>query len=181
MRSGLDVHWVPCFDGGHPKNEGRASFWIAPRRDTFAGCSPRVLRYFLYALEKRGGDPIAFLDAPMAEGERERLLAGSKELWCTAIFTFLSGRKTVHDGKRVVALPPAKAAGLPERKVFGFSSVDAAIDDAGRIRYGAAPDSRRVQRFEILDRKGYAEAMTSMTAALLEGLDRTKEADPGSR
>ncbi len=172
MRSGLDVRWVPCFDGGAPKNIRCGSEWVARRADLLAGCSPRVLQYFIYGLKRKSGDPIAFLDAPVDPEEKKWLLSDSKELFCTAIFTCLAGRRTVQQGARCVALPPARAAGLPERKVFGFSPVDVIVSNDGRVRYEAGPGSRRVLRFEILDRERYGEAMTQMTAALLEGLGR---------
>lgn len=172
LRSDLDLRWVPCFDGGAPRNDGHASFWMAPRKACFETCAPEVQQFFLYCLKKKAEPPIAALREPVDPAERDWLLKGSKELWCTAIFTTLSGRLQVHDGKRWLVLPPERAAGLAERKVFGFSTVEVTASDDGSVRYGPGPGSRKVERFEVLDRERYAEAMTSMTAGLLEGLGR---------
>ncbi|MBI4605731.1 MAG: nucleoside hydrolase, partial [Planctomycetes bacterium] len=187
LRSGLDVGWVPCFDGGPPENRGRASRWIAERKALLEGCSDAVLNYFLYALRKHEGDPAPFLERPVTPEDRAWLLSGTKELFSTAIFASLSGRRTCFDGKRWVAAPPERAPGLEERRVFGFAPVEAAVGDDGRVRYGRGPGSRRLLRFEVLERERYAEAMTSMTAALLEGLGRPgapasrPTGEPGSR
>ncbi|HLA39342.1 MAG TPA: nucleoside hydrolase, partial [Candidatus Glassbacteria bacterium] len=49
LRSGLNLYWVPCFDGqtegGTLTNHGHASFWLAPHRDLLADCAPELLQY----------------------------------------------------------------------------------------------------------------------------------------
>jgi len=65
MRSGLPVYWVPCFDGGLWQNRGHASFWRASHRALLGKAAPEVIQYFIYALEKEGSEPLAFLSRPV--------------------------------------------------------------------------------------------------------------------
>ncbi|MCB1129392.1 MAG: hypothetical protein KDM81_23020, partial [Verrucomicrobiae bacterium] len=51
MRSGLNLYWVPCFDGGLWYNAGHASFWQATHADLLGSAPPELVQYFIYALE----------------------------------------------------------------------------------------------------------------------------------
>ena len=148
LRSGLPLHWVPCFDGGLWQNRGRASFWQAKHADLLRNAQPTLLQYFIYALEKETADPIAFLSTPIDPQRKERLLAGSRNLWCAAVFEFL--------------VAPGKTDAM-----FGFSEVEVQVGDDAVIRYGQAPGSKRVRRFEVRDLASYPAQMTAVTAACL--------------
>ena len=148
MRSGLPLYWVPCFDGGLWQNRGHASFWQAKHADLLRNAQPALLQYFIYALEKETADPIAFLSAPIDLQRKERLLAGTRNLWCAAVFEFL--------------VAPQKTDG-----VFGFSEVEVRVGDDAVIHYGHAPSSKRVRRFEVRDLASYPAQMTAATAAHL--------------
>ncbi len=156
MRSGLPIYWVPCFDGGLWQNRGHASFWRARQGDLLNNVQPEVLQYFIYALEKEKSDPIAFLSTPVDPERKRRLYAGTRNLWCAAIFQWL-------------VLPEATQG------VCGFEPVDISIGDDALVRYGKSPDSKRVMRFEIRDQAGYAAQMTALTARLLSGLGVTNQ------
>jgi hypothetical protein len=148
MRSGLPLYWAPCFDGGLWQNRGHASFWQARHADLLRNARPALLQFFIYALEKETADPITFLSTPVDPQRKERLLAGTRNLWCAAVFEFL--------------VAPEKTG-----MMFGFSEVEARVGDDAVIRYGHAPSSKRVRRFEVRDLTTYPTQMTTATSALL--------------
>ena len=171
LRSGLPVHWVPCFDGGLFKNNGHASYWAARHADLLGRCSPDVIQFFTYALERKDPsphDPLRFLAEPANATERERLLAGKRNLWCTAVFVHLAGQQIVQQAGRWAAIPIGSAGDA--RPIFAFREVEVSVDETAAIRYGPAPLSRKVMRFEVLDPANYPAAMTAVTAELLTSL-----------
>jgi hypothetical protein len=118
MRSGLPVYWVPCFDGGLWQNRGHASFWRASHRALLGKAAPEVIQYFIYALEKEGSEPLAFLSRPVEPERQARLFADTRNLWCAAVLGVMSGREVVLEGgkwtsalkggNQVVPGPPAR-------------------------------------------------------------------------
>jgi hypothetical protein len=176
LRSRLPVWWVPCFDGGPWKNGGHASHWQARHADLLRSASPRVVRYFAYALGKEAGDPLEYLDRELDPTKRDLLLSGTRNLWCTAVFGVVSGRTVRREADRFVSAPavrPEPVAGPPPpNDLFGFSEVEVSVTDEALVRYGPAPGSRRILRFEVRDRERYAQGMTEMTAGLLGSLGR---------
>jgi hypothetical protein len=155
MRSGLPIYWVPCFDGGVWKNHGHASFWRARHEDLLKDTRPEVLQYFIYALERERSDPLAFLSAPVDPEQKKRLFAGTRNLWCAAVFEWL--------------VTPEAAKG-----VFDFAEVDLAIGDDAVVHYGQTSASKKVMRFEVRDQARYAPQMTAATARLLGALGVAK-------
>jgi hypothetical protein len=180
LRSRIPVWWVPCFDGGPWRNDGHASLWQARHADLLRSASPELVRYFAYALEKETGDPMEYLGRELDPAKKERLLAGTRNLWCTAIFGVVSGRQVNRigegDGARYVSIPAAdpKPVAAPPRPndLFGFGEVEVSVGDDGVVKYGPGPGSRKVLRFEVRDRERYAAGMTQLTAGLLESLGR---------
>jgi hypothetical protein len=171
MRSDLPIYWVPCMDGGDLKNNGGASFWVAKHADLLKGCSPRLMQYFIYGLmvdrnKPLGlGDPLQFLNEPVDAERAKQVLAGSRNLWCTAVFTAMADLAIVREGDRWVY---RRQEALGDKKpVFGFAPVGVEVSDTAAIRYGTGPGAHRVMRFEMYDRKNYAEAMTTVTRELL--------------
>lgn len=90
MRSGLPIYWVPCFDGGIWRNHGHASFGQARDADLLRDASPPVIQFFIYALDHEKSDPLAWLHQPVDPERKRRLLEGTRNLWCTAMFDFLA-------------------------------------------------------------------------------------------
>ena len=170
MRSGLPIYWVPCFDGGIWKNAGQASFWNAKHEDLFRKASPELIQFFIYALQKENSDPLAFLSSAVDPQRQAQLFAGTRNLWCMAIFGVLSGREVTFDGTKYRSGPStnrkAQAAVL-SNDLFGFSEVDISVSDDGIVRYGKSRDSKKVMRFEVRNKAKYAEGMTAMAAELL--------------
>ncbi|MCC6823231.1 MAG: nucleoside hydrolase [Verrucomicrobia subdivision 3 bacterium] len=170
MRSGLPLYWVPCFDGGAWQNAGHASFWRGKHDDLLHAASPQLLQYFIYALEKESAEPCGFLTQPVDDVRRARLLAGTRNLWCTAVFSALAGRDLVCEDRRYVAKPrPSGRAANPSlrNELFEFEPVTVRITDAAVVTYGPAPEARRIRRFTVRDPVNYARGMTEVTAGLL--------------
>ncbi len=169
MRSGLPIYWVPCYDGGVWQNRGHASFWKAKHADVLKQARPELVQYFIYALEHERSDPIQFLHGAVDPQRGERLLAGTRNLWCTAIFGVLAGRTVAFDGTNYVFTDLAEPGTL-----FGFSEVELSISDDAVVHYGPGKDAKKVLRFEVRNPARYAEGMTAATARLLSGLRLTQ-------
>ena len=149
MRSGLDLYWVPCFDGGLWRNAGRASFWRAAHADLLGSAPPELIQFFIYALEKETVDPIAFLRQPVDPARRAALFAQTRNLWCTAVFRSLA------------------ASDAPHGPGFVFEAAEAAIGDDALLGSPADVPARTVQRFRVKDPERYASQMTQATAEIL--------------
>jgi Inosine-uridine preferring nucleoside hydrolase len=175
MRSGLPIHWVPCFDGGLWQNRGHASFWRASHRALLEQAAPEVIQYFIYALEKEGSDPLAFLSRPVEPERQARLFAGTRNLWCAAVLGVMSGREVVLDGGKWTSVLPGRerrATGAGQKPLFGLPEVEVSVNDAGVVSYDKGPGSHSVRRFEVLDPVHYEPSMVEATAGLLSPLGR---------
>jgi len=168
MRSGLPIFWVPCFDGGAWRNSGRASFWRASHRDLFAGVADPVKQYFIYALLKKTGDPLAFLGQPVDAVQWETVLSGTRNLWCAGVFAHIADRAFVREGGAWRSVPAA--AGTASAAPFAFEPVRVNLDATGMALYPRELPYYDVQRFLIVDREAYDRALTAVTAAMLAGL-----------
>jgi hypothetical protein len=170
MRSGLPIYWVPCFDGGLWKNQGHASYWKAKHSDVLKGAAPELIQYFIYALEKEKSDPLPFLKQPVDPARKDRLFAGERNFWCTAVFGALAGRTVAFDGARPAFVPMKAGEGgalSAPGALFGFSEVEVTVTDKGVVHYEKGGEAKKVWRFDIRDPARYAEGMTAMTAELL--------------
>jgi hypothetical protein len=159
LRSGLPVYWVPCFDGGPWINKGHASFWQAKHEDLLRNAPPQLLQYFIYALEKEKSDALAFLSNAVDPGRKQRLLAGTRNLWAAAVLEFLAGR--------------SGAAGPYE-----FSAVEVSVGDDAVVHYVVGPASKKILRFQVRDLPPYPAQMTAATAHLLSRLTPSTGSPP---
>ncbi len=149
MRSGLNVYWVPCFDGGLWRNAGHASFWQATHADLLHLAPPELIQFFIYALEHETADPLAFLRQPVDPTRRHKLFRQTRNLWCTAVF-------------RALTVP-----GEPSGDAFEFETVNLSIGDEATLRSPADFPATTVKRFKVLDADRYATLMTQATAEIL--------------
>ncbi|KKK74396.1 hypothetical protein LCGC14_2884190, partial [marine sediment metagenome] len=174
MNSGLPVFWVPSFDGGLWQNNGNASFWRAKQVDLLEGISSPMINFFVYALLKKNEeDHMGFLYRKIPKTEKQYILKGIRNLWCTAIFTFITKRGFVQRGEDWFALGESEIqSGETIEKIFTFSPVSVFVDNNGKEWLEDSTRSRKIQRFKILKMEAYAHAMTSVTRHLLEELDR---------
>lgn len=149
MRSGLNIYWVPCFDGGLWHNAGHASFWQATHADLLRQAPPELVQFFIYALETESADPIPFLHQPVDPARKKALFRQQRNLWCTAVF-------------RSLTVPRE-----PVGEVFEFEPVSIAVSDDGGLYTGADIPAAMVHRFKVRDPARYAAVMTRETAELL--------------
>ncbi len=149
MRSGLNLYWVPCFDGGLWRNDGHASFWQATHASLLDRAPPELVQYFIYALEKDTADPLEFLRRPVESARRDALFKQTRNLWCTAVF-----RSLVKDG-------------VPASDAFTFEPVDVVVNAEAVVRYEQGATSHRILRFTVRSQDSYAAAMTAATAEIL--------------
>ena len=185
MNSGLPIQWVPCFDGGNFRNQGQASFWRARHMDLLARVRDPVMNFFIYALRKKT-DPghVDFLKRPVDEADRKLVLEATRNLWCTAVFTSVSGRVIVRRDDRWMAVPPGELHdGEKPVQAFAFEPIWLTVDRDARVLEGKTPNAHRVLRYRIAptDRKQYAAIMTSVTADLLGRLGAPVSRQPAGR
>jgi hypothetical protein len=174
MRSGLPLYWVPCFDGhlegAEMLNNGHASYWRVSHKALLKDCTPEVLQYFIYCLEKQAAPPLEFIHQQPKAQSVKKLFGGERNLWCTAVFTALTNRRIVIDGARFLSVAPDSAAGLAEHELFNFEPVYVTISDEAQISYGEREGANKIMRFKVADMEHYAAGMTSITAQFLSSL-----------
>lgn len=173
MNSGLPVYWVPCFDGGRWQNNGRASYWRASHKDLLERVSDRVMNYFIYALLKRNEEsPIQYLDSKINIDDRKKVLSMNRNLWCTAIFSHIAGRRFVRWGNEFISMP-TNASYNKEQVIrpFEFEEVSVFVDEQANFFYEHTNKAVKIKQFHVLTPDTYAEVMTSVTAQLLHQLD----------
>ena len=106
MNSGLPVYWIPCFDGGLWQNNGRASYWKASHKDLLGRVPDRVMNYFINALLKKNEkNPIQYLDNEINTDDKKKVLSMNRNLWCTAIFAHIAGRRFIHQDNKFISIP----------------------------------------------------------------------------
>ncbi len=173
MNSRLPVYWVPCFDGGRWQNNGRASYWRASHKDLLGGASDKVMNYFIYALLKKNEkNPIQYLDNEINTEDRGKLLLMNRNLWCSAVFPYVAGRRFVSQGNRVIPIPNNAACNNEQKVIpFTFNEVSAFVDEQGNVLYEHTSRARKINRFQVIDKETYSAVMTSITAQLLFELD----------
>ena len=173
MNAGLPLYWVPCFDGGPWKNKsGWASFWQAAHRDLLRDASTPVLNYFIYALLLKKEDPIAFLDKTTPEEERDKVLAGERNLWCSAVFPFVADRKYVLRDDNCISVPASEVRESDKvTEIFDFQPVKVHVDGTGKETFSDDIDTPLVNRFRIKNMENYSREMTSVTRELIKELE----------
>lgn len=174
MNSGLPVYWVPCFDGGLWQNQGKASYWKASHRDLLGHVSNRVMNYFIYALlRKNESDPVRYLDGEPIKEDVEKVLKMDRNLWCSAVFPTIAGRRFVRRGERVISLADSAPRDSEQVVVpFRFEEVSVYVDEKGTVLYEGTGRSHQIKQFRVVDPKQYSGMMTSIMEDLLHDLDR---------
>lgn len=174
MNSGLPVYWIPCFDGGVWQNKGRASFWKASHKDLLGNVSDRVMNYFIYALLKKSEKAsVKFPDNAIDSKEKSEVLSMTRNLWCSAVFPYIAGRKYIREGNKFTTVP--KSASCPEEqevRPFDFEEVSVFVDERAEVFYEQTDRAVNLRQFRILQAGIYSDLMTSVTAQLLFRLDK---------
>ena len=169
MNSGLDVYWVPCFDGGLWSNEGDASFWQTTQGELLRDASVPVLGFFAYALLRdERMDPLESLNRPLDPHQRDRLFGAVRNVWGAAVFASIANRTLVQSGSEWRAARPGDARGDERvKKLFEFRPVSMHVTSDVRESFQPSANNQRVNRFHILDRNAYGGAMTSVTRHMI--------------
>jgi pyrimidine-specific ribonucleoside hydrolase len=177
MNSGLDIYWVPCFDGGLFKNEGQASYFQTEREKLLSGVSGKVLNYFCYSLlGKSGNDHIEALDAPVDTAAVNTILkrqeGGMRNLWCSHVFPYIAGRSYVLKENKCIALYPASVEkDYPKVEQFEFTNEKLCFDLSGMVHADTANINKgNIRLFSIRDKENFTAWMTSVVADLLKNL-----------
>ncbi|CDN42150.1 nucleoside hydrolase [Paenibacillus sp. P22] len=147
MNSGLNIYWVPCFDGGMWSNNGHASFWRTENQDDLLeGIDPKLTRYFLYNIQEKTDDPIAYLMKKTSFPDLKSVYGDYRNLWCTVVFKSLFG---VYD-----------------RDLYDFLPVNVRFTNEGYAKYDGTGNP--VMRFEVRDKEHYSSRMTQETNEILK-------------
>jgi hypothetical protein len=179
MNSGLNIFWVPCFDGGPGKNYGRSSYIIAVREKLFASVSPRLMNYFRFGLlAKKDSLYIDALTVP-ADSEEIKTITykqedGARNLWCSHIFPYIAQRNYILENNE--CLTRRNSDKIKEGQIvrpFTFKEEYAFSDLSGMIRPDTTgTQTNKINVFEITDKESFTPQMTSVVSHLLEELDR---------
>lgn len=169
MNSGLPVYWVPCFDGGLWQNNGRASYWKASHKDLLGRVSDRIMNYFIYALLKKNEkNPIQYLDSEINRDDKKKVLSMNRNLWCSAIFAHIAGRRFIHQENKFISIPMNVSYNKEEEIIpFKFEEVSVFVDEQANVSYEDTSRAKKIRQFHVLTADIYAEVMTSVTAQLL--------------
>jgi hypothetical protein len=175
MNSGLNIYWVPCFDGGPFINNGRSSWMVAERKQLLSGLSPRLMNYFTYCLlANRDSSYIGALTAPV-DSQAVRMITnvqenGSRNLWCSHVFPYIANRSYyIKDGRCTTSLRHKKSGDENVIQPLRFREIYAHSDLSGMVW----PDSvktaaNRINVFEITDMKNFRVEMASVVEDLLK-------------
>jgi hypothetical protein len=130
------------------------------------------LNYFIYGLLKKDLPLyIPFLEKPADPNDKAALLAGERNLWCTAVFTYFANRAIIEKDGAYYSIPDKlKAENQKRIQVFDFENVSVWAQPDGTIIYEKSSRASNIKRFTILGTKNYAKVMTVTTANLLQGL-----------
>ena len=179
MNSGLNIYWVPCFDGGPGKNEGQASYIISEREKLFASASPRLMNYFRFCLlAKKDSLYIDALTRP-ADPEEIKTITGKQEdgrrnLWCSHIFPFIAQRNYILVNNE--CFTRSKNDKVKEGQVitpFTFREEYAFSDLRGMVWPDTSKEkTNKIHIFKIADKAAFTSQMTSVVSHLLEELDK---------
>jgi hypothetical protein len=100
------------------------------------------------------------------DAEWNKILEGSRGMWCTASFLLLAGLTATKSGQIV----PLKEAG--DDALFRMEPVKVQCEDSGHLTWELSKTETGCSLFHILDVAAYTEAMSKAVNSLLIGLDK---------
>ena len=179
MNSGLNIFWVPCFDGGAGKNNGRSSYIISDREKLFASASPRLMNYFRFCLLAKKDS--LYTDALTRPADPEEIKtitykqeAGRRNLWCSHIFPFIAQRSYILRNNECFTQSNNDIINEGQSiRPFIFMEEDDFSDLRGMVWPGTSKEkTNKIHVFEITDKEAFTSHMTSVVSHLLEELDK---------
>lgn len=172
MNSGLPIWWIPCFDGGNFKNNGRASYWTVEQTDLLRNAPRGVMNYFIYALQKKiHPGHLEYLNSKVDPEEEALVLSGKRRLWGAGVFIAAAGRVIVERAGEFLPLKQDEIEETYQRvEAFRFLPISLFVDEDAKVVYEESAGSHLVNRFEISYPERYAEIMSSVTHFLIENI-----------
>ncbi|GHT20061.1 hypothetical protein FACS1894189_9000 [Planctomycetales bacterium] len=163
------LYWFPCFhstDGFEPGEWG--TFYGLPHKRAFDGISTPTKTFFWYMFSQ-SQDPqyLRLLKTAPPDAEWNKILEGSKGMWCTASFLLLAGLTATKSGKIV----PLNQAG--DDVLFRMEPVKVQCEDSGHLTWELSKTETGCSLFHVLDVAAYTEAMTKVVNTLLIDLDKS--------
>lgn len=155
MRSGLNIYWVPCFDGGlwHNDNGLSSYHYVDHQGSLLDGIDNKLLQYFTYSLNNKTSDPISYLSSEVNQTEKSDLYKETRNVWAGNIIESITG---VYD-----------------KSVYDFKLVNVSFDSIGAANYNQI-DSKVMMRFEIVDKTNFKTSMTKRTNEILKNFHPIK-------
>jgi len=96
----------------------------------------------------------------------------NRNLWCTAIFAHIAGRRYIRQGNEFISIPMNTSYSKEQEiKPFRFDEVSVYVDEQVNVFYEHTTRAKKIRQFHILTPDIYADVMTSVTAQLLLQLD----------
>ncbi|MDP1392029.1 nucleoside hydrolase [Lysinibacillus capsici] len=154
IQSGLNIYWLPCFDGGlWHNNRGLATWWRVPDQQVlYKDLSVNMKKYITYSLTGATGDEIDYINAPLDTVAFESLFGTERNLFCASIFMYLNNY--LRDGDNL----------------YSFKEIGIEVLLDGDILYNDS-SPLRVKQFFIKDMKRYNVEMTNQTIRLLQRIE----------
>lgn len=154
MNSMPNLYWVPCFDGGLWKNNGKGSFWRGNHRELLKNASSLQMNYFLYCLTNNPDSTnyISFLEEPVNQTDYKNFITGDsvpeRSLWSCSVFPYFD-------------MENYEASGFP----FAFFANTLISDKNGNISKNSAGNV--IMTFKVTDQENYAKQMNSIFTELI--------------
>lgn len=173
------VYWMPCFEQVPDKDAGSwrvaefGTFYRFLQADILPALSPRMRNFFAWMYQRgrvEKGDAPADCDwlrsllGPNDDALLARQGALYRNMWCTGGFLHAAGLIVLRDGRIV------PRAGAGKDAVFAFEPVRVRCADNGATEWARAARGGNRFIFRVLDREGYAAAMTAAMRTLLATL-----------
>lgn len=158
MRSGLPIYWCPCHEGGAlNRGRGYATWWQFRQHELLADLPPPLRNYFVYALKREQGDPLAFLDQILSRDEVHRAFhlpsqfsrSRQRNMWCTGPLLYAAGRRD-----------PAAFDFIPAR-------VEVEDNGAAALSFEKTGPGSDMFVFKLAELRRYDQAMAEALAELL--------------
>ncbi|MBZ5667341.1 MAG: hypothetical protein LAO30_22410 [Acidobacteriia bacterium] len=172
MTADLPLHWCPAFAkqdtledmaAENLKPDPSRVYWKFRQSDIFSALKAPLQNYFLFALGHKDAarvDPIAFLQMPQEERERDDQWKQTRHMWSTASIYDSAGLSLYRKGNSWVA-SHASVPGFEKTPVYEFVPARISIDRDLR----ATPDFKGALKqqkvFRLLDVPHYEAAMQS--------------------
>ena len=127
------------------------------------------MNYFIYALLKKNEkNPIQYMDNEINTEDKKKVLSMNRNLWCSAIFAHIAGRRFIHQENKFISIPMNVSYNKEEEIIpFKFEEVSVFVDEQANVSYEDTNRARKIRQFHVLTADIYAEVMTSVTAQLL--------------